>query len=499
MAELTPYQRDILIKTVLGEARGEGVEGMSAVAHNILNRAQSGRFSSDPAQVALQPKQYSTWNSGEGGNNPQQFKPGTAAYERAAQIVDGVASGTIPDVTGGALYYHANNVSPSWSSGVNKNGTLKVGNHTFYPSRPVPPGEIPNVVASLTDTKRPAPTPATQTADLAQMRDPRMSTAARNAQVTPSENVMLPRRRPSAPDIVTPSMAALQRSQGNVNATRAVDMIASTANPVTPRLTPAGDNIYSYDIPGMAPTSLVGGMGSLTPMPQRQRLPEIPRTTPGQSQIERTMPSAREIASAPGTTIATYPTSGIGQPPITRSVPLVPIRVPTQAEIDAAPGAVIAQYPPLNMHARDYDYAGNRALGQRVASQMGNAFAKPAYIPTRLTPRPIVQPQQVALNQPPLQIIGGQQRRIAPVPMSAGMRPQAPMARQAVAPIQQQRAPLRVVVQGGNYAPVMIPQQRVSPAQAYAMANAKNYQASVEDRVSGRSSGSDGVAQSLSG
>jgi len=69
---------------------------------------------------------------------------------------------------------------------------------------------------------------------------------------------------------------------------------------------------------------------------------------PGQSQIERItpMPSAREIAMAPGTTVATIPTSGIGQPPATRSVPSVPYNLqPTAREIAQAPGTTIATIP----------------------------------------------------------------------------------------------------------------------------------------------------------
>jgi hypothetical protein len=170
MAELTDYQKDILAKTILGEARGEGDAGMAAVAQVILNRANSGQFSNDPAGVALQPYQFSTWNSGAGGNNPQQFAPGSSQYQRALDIVNRVAGGQIPDATNGALYYHAPSVSPSWSSGVNKYGTTTIGNHIFYNGKPTPPGEIPQVATQL-DVNRPsAPVPKTASAALNQQR-----------------------------------------------------------------------------------------------------------------------------------------------------------------------------------------------------------------------------------------------------------------------------------------------------------------------------------------
>lgn len=155
MSNLTPYQLDILVKTVLSEARGEGVGGMEAVANVIKNRSSSGKYSSDPAKVALQPKQFSGWNRGEGGNNPQQFKPGTQQYETAKQAIERVFSGETIDPTNGALFYHTPKVNPNWANDVNKYGTTQIGNHIFYNGNPVPPRDIPNVVASQLDVRPP--------------------------------------------------------------------------------------------------------------------------------------------------------------------------------------------------------------------------------------------------------------------------------------------------------------------------------------------------------
>jgi hypothetical protein len=155
--ELTDYQRDILIRTALGEAAGEGKDGMAAVLHVILNRANSGQFPSDPADVALQNKQFSTWNKGEGGNNPQKWKESSASYKTAAAALDSVL-GAKSDPTGGALYYHAKGITPYWANDVNKNGVVKIGAHRFYPSHPVPKSSIPDV-ASATDFGPGIPTP----------------------------------------------------------------------------------------------------------------------------------------------------------------------------------------------------------------------------------------------------------------------------------------------------------------------------------------------------
>lgn len=136
--QLTPYQRDILIRTVAGEAGAESADGQAAVVHTILNRAADGRWPSDPAKVALQPKQFSTWNKGVGGNAlPYTTKPGSAAYEAIGQIVDGVASGAIADPTGGAVYYYApkgmaGGKKPSWYGSANREGAARrLGNHIF--------------------------------------------------------------------------------------------------------------------------------------------------------------------------------------------------------------------------------------------------------------------------------------------------------------------------------------------------------------------------------
>lgn len=261
----------------------------------------------------------------------------------------------------------------------------------------------------------------------------------------------------------------------------------------------------------MTPTSLVGGMGSLTPMPQRQRLPELPRTVPGQSQIERTMPSAREIATAPGTTIATYPTSGIGQPPITRSVPSVPMSMaPTQAEIDRAPGQVIGTYP-----TRPMGSASGNIIEQR-AEQLG---LRPAVIPGRLMPGVAAQNYDVGINGP----AGLTRQQFAALPFPgaapqmAGVpfprpRPQIPTPQRSIVPARvspqpmarmvQAASPLRVVVNGGTYRQVAAPiAPQLTSAQRYdQLIAASRGNPSVEDRVSGRTglSSYSGSAQSLS-
>ena len=112
---------------------------------------------------------------------------------------------------------------------------------------------------------------------------------------------------------------------------------------------------------------------------------------PGQSQIERItpMPSAREIAMAPGQTIATIPTSGIGQPPATRTVPSVPYNLqPTAREIAQAPGTTIATIPTTpRPNTAQINDAARRAALTATQSNVERAIPTRPTMPT--TPQPM--------------------------------------------------------------------------------------------------------------
>jgi len=164
---------DILAWTMLGEAGGEGTQGMADVGHVVLNRLNSGRYGASIQDVALAPRQFSTWNSGAGGNDPKgKYPKDSAAFQRARQIAEQVIAGTIPGPPGKPLDYHASGISPYWADSKGKNGAVTRNGHVFYPSVPVPPGELPQVGTALSTvpTPRNAPAPVTPSIDMAQMR-----------------------------------------------------------------------------------------------------------------------------------------------------------------------------------------------------------------------------------------------------------------------------------------------------------------------------------------
>ncbi|KJH75364.1 cell wall hydrolase [Pseudomonas sp. ES3-33] len=138
----TDKDRDILARTLWGEARGESVAGQIAVAWAIRNRVFDGKTKSwwgeGYAGVCLKPWQFSCWNK----NDPNYAylsgaKPIPAAqYAQALKAADQVMAGTAPDPTGGATHYYATTMPkpPTWTKGAKQ--TLKLGQHIFFKDVP---------------------------------------------------------------------------------------------------------------------------------------------------------------------------------------------------------------------------------------------------------------------------------------------------------------------------------------------------------------------------
>jgi hypothetical protein len=146
MSELDPRARDLVIRTVLGEAANEPDEGMAAVAAVIRNRVQSGRFGGSVPEVVLKPKQFEPWNTPEGRSRMQGYAPDSEPYSRAARAVDSVfAQGSDP--TSGATHFYSPTAQaalgrepPKWAQGEPQN----IGRHAFY----APEGRVRTAQAS---------------------------------------------------------------------------------------------------------------------------------------------------------------------------------------------------------------------------------------------------------------------------------------------------------------------------------------------------------------
>lgn len=137
---LTLGDKDILIRTVIGEAAGEGDRGMEAVAHVIKNRTGDSRWPNTAAAVAKQPMQFSAWNAQSNGGNrlPHQVAPHDPLYKQAEAVVNRVFDGQSVDPTDGAVYYFAPQGMPGgqapdwWQNAVNeRGGSTAIGAHRF--------------------------------------------------------------------------------------------------------------------------------------------------------------------------------------------------------------------------------------------------------------------------------------------------------------------------------------------------------------------------------
>jgi len=139
---VTDQERDILARTLWGEARGESPAGQIAVAWTIRNRVFDGKVKSwwgeGYAGVCQKPWQFSCWNKSDPN---YAYLSGVktipaAQYAQALKAADQVMAGTTPDPTGGATHYYATTMPkpPVWAK--NAKQTLKLGRHVFFKDVP---------------------------------------------------------------------------------------------------------------------------------------------------------------------------------------------------------------------------------------------------------------------------------------------------------------------------------------------------------------------------
>jgi len=171
---MSPAERDMLIRTVYGEAADQGPIGQAAVAHVILNRAQDNRWGTKGlGYVMYQPgakyQQFSTWNPHDpAGMNARKLSPGDPAYQEIGRIVDGVSAGKIGDPTNGAVEFYAPaggfgmkpGTVPSWAPQEAAQNDITIGGHRFLGRGNFDLNEQPSQVAGPTAQNAPASAPA---------------------------------------------------------------------------------------------------------------------------------------------------------------------------------------------------------------------------------------------------------------------------------------------------------------------------------------------------
>ena len=124
-------QWECLAEALYFEARGEDIWGQMAVAEVILNRADSSHFPDSVCSVVRQ---------GEGRRHACQFSyncDGKAesigeprAFGRVSKLASMMIEGRARVLTGGAVFYHTDTVTPSWAASMQQ--TTVIGDHIFY-------------------------------------------------------------------------------------------------------------------------------------------------------------------------------------------------------------------------------------------------------------------------------------------------------------------------------------------------------------------------------
>lgn len=138
--------RDILARTLWGEARGEGLPGQIAVAWTIRNRVEmdlnnDGKpdwWGEGYSGVCLKPYQFSCWNKND-PNYPFLSGAKQIPFRELAQAriaADLVIDGKQPDPTSGATHYYATTMpkAPAWVAKAKQ--TMKQGHHIFFKDVP---------------------------------------------------------------------------------------------------------------------------------------------------------------------------------------------------------------------------------------------------------------------------------------------------------------------------------------------------------------------------
>lgn len=106
---------DCVANTVYYEARGEGEQGMRAVAHVIFNRAKKEGVS--PCIIVYRPNQFKS-------------KGGSIKDKKAWTLAKSISINPGWDFTKGATFFHNRSVKPGWSYKLRV--TYSAGGHIFY-------------------------------------------------------------------------------------------------------------------------------------------------------------------------------------------------------------------------------------------------------------------------------------------------------------------------------------------------------------------------------
>jgi hypothetical protein len=373
MAEIS---RD-LINTIIAEAGGEGDEGIIAATWAIAQRAAARGQTMD--QVIRSGFDGYT-NPGSGAVKSQQDP---ALRRKVESIIQGVQGGTIPNPVPRADHFLSGDVMPSWARGMDHVATIN--GHRFYASGqvpenaigiPLPPGQIPNTVATALDV-----VPPRRVAPVSPTPLPPMLAAQRNLTPVTQDTASLyagiyPPPQPRAPitdkdlifgrgisDTVERSIAGQDQSLAAILERRIAEV---------GQRTPMSTAAISYAGQERAPRSMPvvpynqGQTVASVPTMDPQRLPELPPSPIVSPRMFSTsmQRAADAVDPALQRALEARNAAGIGLPPSTRSVASVPV----PATPPHPTGPTLSR-----------DSVAQSRLGNETVQRLGpTAFAKPS-------------------------------------------------------------------------------------------------------------------------
>jgi len=122
-------QAGVVALTILAEARGEGRNGMAAVACVINQRAINRGLT--PEQVCLQRKQFSCWNKKSESDLQHLYKSPMAEW--ALYLEENINKMNRKKINYADHYYSTVIKEPYWAK--NKESVAHIGQHKFYKLR----------------------------------------------------------------------------------------------------------------------------------------------------------------------------------------------------------------------------------------------------------------------------------------------------------------------------------------------------------------------------
>ncbi|AYG95021.1 cell wall hydrolase [Brevundimonas naejangsanensis] len=122
---------ECLTQAVYYEARGEGRDGMKAVAQVVLNRARHPSFPNTVCGVVFQGANRKTGcQFSFTCNGAMRGAVNRASWNRARDVATKALSGQVFAPVGNATHFHTTGVAPSWRNSLIR--VSQVGDHLFY-------------------------------------------------------------------------------------------------------------------------------------------------------------------------------------------------------------------------------------------------------------------------------------------------------------------------------------------------------------------------------